>query len=124
MEERRGRGSEWWLRDFSQIIRINVDNCSSFLDDLLLKMQRYKADGQDTIVLAGAEYGSGSSRDWAAKGPMLIGVRAVIATSFETIHRSNQVGMGIIPLSSNLHYNFSSFIVKDHSMRIITSFAN
>ncbi|RWR79265.1 aconitate hydratase, cytoplasmic [Cinnamomum micranthum f. kanehirae] len=59
---------------------------------------RYKSAGQDTIVLAGAEYGSGSSRDWAAKGPMLLGVKAVIAKSFERIHRSNLVGMGIIPL--------------------------
>ncbi|XP_057978557.1 putative aconitate hydratase, cytoplasmic isoform X2 [Malania oleifera] len=59
---------------------------------------RYKAAGQDTIVLAGAEYGSGSSRDWAAKGPMLLGVKAVIAKSIERIHRSNLVGMGIIPL--------------------------
>lgn len=59
---------------------------------------RYKSAGQDTIVLAGAEYGSGSSRDWAAKGPMLQGVKAVISKSFERIHRSNLVGMGIIPL--------------------------
>ncbi|XP_022988674.1 aconitate hydratase, cytoplasmic [Cucurbita maxima] len=60
--------------------------------------EKYKSAGQDTIVLAGAEYGSGSSRDWAAKGPMLLGVKAVIAKSFERIHRSNLVGMGIIPL--------------------------
>ncbi|XP_020096555.1 aconitate hydratase isoform X2 [Ananas comosus] len=59
---------------------------------------RYKAAGHDTIVLAGEEYGSGSSRDWAAKGPRLLGVKAVIAKSFERIHRSNLVGMGIIPL--------------------------
>ncbi|KAK8606717.1 hypothetical protein V6N13_052479 [Hibiscus sabdariffa] len=59
---------------------------------------RYKSAGQDTVILAGAEYGSGSSRDWAAKGPMLLGVKAVIAKSFERIHRSNLVGMGIIPL--------------------------
>ncbi|CAH2052212.1 unnamed protein product [Thlaspi arvense] len=59
---------------------------------------RYKTSGEDTIILAGAEYGSGSSRDWAAKGPMLQGVKAVIAKSFERIHRSNLVGMGIIPL--------------------------
>ncbi|KAL5557520.1 hypothetical protein UlMin_039756 [Ulmus minor] len=59
---------------------------------------RYKNEGQDTIILAGAEYGSGSSRDWAAKGPMLLGVKAVIAKSFERIHRSNLVGMGVIPL--------------------------
>ena len=50
------------------------------------------------IVLAGKEYGSGSSRDWAAKGPRLLGVRAVLAESFERIHRSNLVGMGILPL--------------------------
>ncbi len=60
--------------------------------------ERYKAEGVPTVVLAGKEYGSGSSRDWAAKGPMLQGVRAVIAESFERIHRSNLVGMGIIPL--------------------------
>ncbi|CAL5072488.1 unnamed protein product [Urochloa decumbens] len=59
---------------------------------------RYKADGHHTIVLAGEEYGSGSSRDWAAKGPMLLGVKAVIAKSFERIHRSNLVGMGVLPL--------------------------
>ncbi|KAL0306937.1 UNVERIFIED_CONTAM: Aconitate hydratase, cytoplasmic [Sesamum radiatum] len=60
--------------------------------------EKYKSAGQDTVILAGAEYGSGSSRDWAAKGPMLLGVKAVIAKSFERIHRSNLVGMGIIPL--------------------------
>ncbi|KAF3663954.1 putative beta-1,3-galactosyltransferase 2-like [Capsicum annuum] len=59
---------------------------------------KYKSAGQDTIILAGAEYGSGSSRDWAAKGPMLLGVKAVVAKSFERIHRSNLVGMGIVPL--------------------------
>jgi aconitate hydratase len=58
----------------------------------------YKARGVPLIVLAGKEYGSGSSRDWAAKGPMLLGVRAVIAESFERIHRSNLIGMGILPL--------------------------
>jgi len=50
------------------------------------------------VIIAGKEYGSGSSRDWAAKGPLLLGVRAVIAESFERIHRSNLVGMGILPL--------------------------
>ncbi|KAI3519140.1 hypothetical protein L1887_08167 [Cichorium endivia] len=59
---------------------------------------RYKREGQDTIVLAGADYGTGSARDWAAKGPKLMGVKAVIAKSFERIHRSNLAGMGIIPL--------------------------
>ncbi len=60
--------------------------------------ERYRADGTPLIVLAGKEYGSGSSRDWAAKGPYLLGIRAVIAESFERIHRSNLIGMGILPL--------------------------
>jgi aconitate hydratase len=60
--------------------------------------QRYQADGVPLVVLGGAEYGSGSSRDWAAKGTNLLGVRAVIAVSFERIHRSNLVGMGVLPL--------------------------
>ena len=59
---------------------------------------KYKAAGTPLVVLAGAEYGTGSSRDWAAKGTMLLGVRAVLATSFERIHRSNLVGMGVLPL--------------------------
>jgi aconitate hydratase len=59
---------------------------------------RYKEEGVPLIVIAGKEYGSGSSRDWAAKGPALLGVRAVLAVSFERIHRSNLVGMGILPL--------------------------
>ena len=59
---------------------------------------RYAADGVPLVVLAGAEYGSGSSRDWAAKGTALLGVRAVIAQSFERIHRSNLIGMGVLPL--------------------------
>lgn len=59
---------------------------------------KYKKEGVPLIVLAGKEYGSGSSRDWAAKGPKLLGVKAVIAESFERIHRSNLIGMGIIPL--------------------------
>ena len=59
---------------------------------------RYQQEGVPLVVLAGKEYGSGSSRDWAAKGPALLGVRAVIAESFERIHRSNLVGMGVLPL--------------------------
>ena len=59
---------------------------------------RYQDEGVPLVVLAGKEYGSGSSRDWAAKGPALLGVRAVIAESFERIHRSNLVGMGVLPL--------------------------
>jgi aconitate hydratase len=60
--------------------------------------EKYIADGVPLVILAGKEYGSGSSRDWAAKGPLLLGVRAVIAESYERIHRSNLVGMGILPL--------------------------
>jgi aconitate hydratase len=60
--------------------------------------ERYREDGVPSVVLAGKEYGSGSSRDWAAKGPMLLGVRAVMAESYERIHRSNLVAMGVLPL--------------------------
>jgi aconitate hydratase len=59
---------------------------------------RYRADGTPLIILSGKEYGSGSSRDWAAKGPKLLGVRAVIAESYERIHRSNLLMMGVLPL--------------------------
>src|SRR5204862_7040560 len=59
---------------------------------------RYIAEGTPLVVLAGKEYGSGSSRDWAAKGTNLLGVRAVLAESYERIHRSNLVGMGVLPL--------------------------
>jgi len=59
---------------------------------------RYKADKVPLVIFAGKEYGSGSSRDWAAKGPNLLGVRAVVTQSFERIHRSNLIGMGVLPL--------------------------
>ncbi len=59
---------------------------------------RYVADGVPTVVFGGEEYGTGSSRDWAAKGTQLLGVKAVVARSFERIHRSNLVGMGVLPL--------------------------
>ncbi|MCI0346854.1 MAG: aconitase family protein, partial [Chloroflexi bacterium] len=71
------------------------DGAESFIFDAA---ERYAAEGVPLIVIAGKEYGSGSSRDWAAKGPLLLGIRAVIAESFERIHRSNLVGMGILPL--------------------------
>ena len=60
--------------------------------------ERYRAEGTPLVVLAGKEYGSGSSRDWAAKGPKLLGVCAVIAESYERIHRSNLLMMGVLPL--------------------------
>jgi aconitate hydratase len=59
---------------------------------------KYQADGVPLVIVAGKEYGTGSSRDWAAKGTRLLGVKAVIAESFERIHRSNLVGMGVLPL--------------------------
>ena len=59
---------------------------------------RYQAEGVPLVVIAGKEYGSGSSRDWAAKGTALLGVRAVLAESFERIHRSNLVALGVLPL--------------------------
>ena len=77
------------------VTRFLVDGTQMSIFDAAMK---YKEHGIPTIVLAGKEYGSGSSRDWAAKGPMLLGVRAVIAESFERIHRSNLIGMGILPL--------------------------
>ena len=71
------------------------DSEKMFIYDAAIK---YKAQGVGLIVIAGKEYGSGSSRDWAAKGTLLLGVRAVIAESFERIHRSNLVQMGVLPL--------------------------
>ena len=63
-----------------------------------MKAMEYKKRGTNLVVVAGKEYGTGSSRDWAAKGTKLLGIKAVIAESFERIHRSNLVGMGILPL--------------------------
>jgi aconitate hydratase len=70
--------------------------------------EKYRAGGTPLVVLAGKEYGSGSSRDWAAKGPALLGVRAVIAESYERIHRSNLVGMGVLPLQFSAGQNAES----------------
>ena len=69
---------------------------------------RYQDDGIPAIVIAGKEYGSGSSRDWAAKGPRLLGVRAVIAESYERIHRTNLVCMGVLPLQFQAGENAQS----------------
>ena len=79
-----------YTRDFTQ-----DDGPQSFIYDAA---QNYAAQGIPLVVLGGKEYGSGSSRDWAAKGTSLLGVRAVITESFERIHRSNLIGMGVIPL--------------------------
>lgn len=73
---------------------------------------KYIQEGKQTIILAGNEYGSGSSRDWAAKGPYLLGVKAVIAQSYERIHRSNLIGMGILPLQFKAGENADSLGLK------------
>jgi aconitate hydratase len=73
---------------------------------------KYQKDGVSLLILAGKEYGSGSSRDWAAKGVMLLGVKAVIAESFERIHRSNLVGMGVLPLQFQAGENPASLGLK------------
>jgi aconitate hydratase len=78
----------YWTRHFPDGEEMTIYDAS----------ERYLAENVPLIVIAGKEYGSGSSRDWAAKGPLLLGVHAVIAESFERIHRSNLVGMGILPL--------------------------
>ena len=69
---------------------------------------QYQKEGVPLIVIAGKEYGSGSSRDWAAKGPRLLGVKAAIAESYERIHRSNLIGMGIVPLQFKPDENLQS----------------
>jgi aconitate hydratase len=77
---------------------VTVHQPSGELVSIYDAAMRYQSEGVPTLILAGKEYGSGSSRDWAAKGPRLLGVRAVIAESYERIHRSNLVGMGVLPL--------------------------
>ena len=74
--------------------------------------QKYQKEGTDLLVFGGSEYGTGSSRDWAAKGTALLGVKAVIATSFERIHRSNLVGMGVLPLVFQENESLESFGLK------------
>jgi len=80
----------------------------------------YQKAGVPLVILAGKEYGSGSSRDWAAKGVMLLGVRAVIAESFERIHRSNLVGMGILPLQFPAGQNCESLGLSGEEVFEIT----
>ena len=79
-----------YTRDFTE-----ADGPQAFIYDA---SERYQAAGTPLVILAGKEYGSGSSRDWAAKGTNLLGVKVVIAESFERIHRSNLIGMGVLPL--------------------------
>ncbi len=85
---------------------------------------KYKAEGVPLLIIAGKEYGSGSSRDWAAKGPMLLGVRAVIAESYERIHRSNLVGMGVVPLQFAPGQNAESLKLTGEEVYDIAGLAN
>ena len=97
------RGTFANIRLRNQLVPGSEGSCSKYMPDgsvdtIFETSRKYEEDMTPLIVLAGKEYGTGSSRDWAAKGPLLLGVRAVIAESFERIHRSNLVGMGIVPL--------------------------
>jgi aconitate hydratase len=83
----------------------------------------YRAAGVPLLVVAGKEYGTGSSRDWAAKGPALLGVRAVLAESFERIHRSNLVGMGILPLQFRDGQSVATLGLTGHEIFSITGLA-
>jgi aconitate hydratase len=82
--------------------------------------EKYRAEGTPLVILAGKEYGSGSSRDWAAKGPALLGVRAVIAESYERIHRSNLIGMGVLPLQFPAGQNTDSLQLAGEEVFEIT----
>jgi len=84
---------------------------------------KYQQEGTPLVVLAGAEYGTGSSRDWAAKGTQLLGVKAVIAKSFERIHRSNLVGMGVLPLQFEANQDAQSLGLTGHETFTITGIA-
>ena len=84
---------------------------------------RYKADSVPTVVLGGKEYGTGSSRDWAGKGPALLGVKAVIVESYERIHRSNLVGMGVLPLQFRAGDSIQSLGLTGHETFAIEGLA-
>ena len=82
--------------------------------------RQYIADGTPLLVLGGKEYGSGSSRDWAAKGTALLGVRAVLVESFERIHRSNLIGMGVLPLQFKPGESVESLGLTGHEVFDVT----
>ncbi len=88
----------WWTRHFPDGEKITIYDAAA----------AYKKENVPLIILAGKEYGAGSSRDWAAKGPALLGVKAVIAENFERIHRSNLIGMGILPLEFEMGMSYKS----------------
>ena len=91
--------------------------------DIYDAAERYRAERTPLVVIAGKEYGSGSSRDWAAKGTLLLGVRAVIAESYERIHRSNLVGMGILPLQFKAGQNAESLGLTGHEKLTVRGLA-
>src|SRR5690606_30059784 len=84
----------------------------------------YKNEGTPLLVIAGKEYGTGSSRDWAAKGVLLLGVKAVIAESYERIHRSNLIGMGVVPLQFQPGQNAESVGITGNEVYSVTGIAN
>src|SRR5438874_10541236 len=84
---------------------------------------RYRDEGVPLVVIAGKEYGTGSSRDWAAKGTLLLGVRAVIAESFERIHRSNLVGMGVMPLEFEAGQSAAALALTGREQYALTGIA-
>ncbi len=111
------RGTFANIRIKNQILE-NVEGgyTKSFLSNKKMSIydaaQDYKNSGIDTVIIAGKEYGTGSSRDWAAKGTRLLGVKAVIAESFERIHRSNLIGMGVLPLEFINNQNKNNLNIK------------
>ena len=86
--------------------------------------QDYIRSNVDTVIIAGKEYGTGSSRDWAAKGTRLLGVRAVIAESFERIHRSNLIGMGVLPLEFTNGENKTKLKIEGEEFISISGLSN
>jgi aconitate hydratase len=110
-----------WTKFFDDGQRTTDDDQVMSIFDAAMK---YKEAGIPTIVLAGKEYGTGSSRDWAAKGPMLQGVKAVIAESFERIHRSNLVGMGVLPLRFTQGQNAESLGLDGSELVTIEGLSN
>ena len=81
---------------------------------------KYQADNVPLVILAGEQYGTGSSRDWAAKGTLLLGVKAVIAESYERIHRSNLIGMGVLPLQFKSGQSHDTLGLSGHESFTIT----
>ncbi|KAM0938685.1 putative aconitate hydratase [Dioscorea sansibarensis] len=86
--------------------------------------QKYKSEGHDTVILVGAKCGSGSSRDWAAKGPMMLGVKVVISKNFERIHGNNLIGIGIIPLCFKIGEDADSLGLIGHEHCSISLLSN